>query len=347
MAQEFPLRQSSVATFLECPRKARLEYIEGQRGPTYPRMATGTAAHAGADLYNRAIIAGRPAPSLDEVVAATRDKADRLIEDVDFSQEEDAASERVAMVERAVAFAAGYVEHVVPTLGTVTASERPFSVSIAVPKLNAPDALYELTGTIDCETTSAVRDLKTTTRAMSPPPRYLVQLGTYALASTHREDYFAEPDGVIDSLVMSETKRDGRRVRYLPTVIPAAALAEESALARETIVRVAQAAERGDYPRNPTACEQYNRPCAHLASCMPWRTSVVEAREAVIVTAPKAAKPRAAKAAVHAAAPKANARPSDEEGLALLAQMQASELADAERASRAHDEWINPENDGR
>jgi len=326
MSQEFPLRQSSIATYLECPRKARLEYLEGQRGPTYPRMATGTAAHAGADHFNKALIAGKSAPSIEEIEQVARDAASRIMREVDFSQDEDADAERTLLADRAAAFAAAYVEHVAPALGAITASERPFSVSIDVPKPNGPNALYELTGTIDVETANAVRDLKTTTRAMATPPRYLVQIGTYALASTHRDDHYVEPFGAVDSLVMSETKRGGRRVRYLPTIIPAEALAEESTLARETIVRVAQAAERGDYPRNPTACEQYNRPCAHLRSCMPWRASIVEAQEATVVTAPKAepaptvARPRAAKSAVEAVVP---------------------------RASRAHDEYTNPEHDGR
>ena len=253
MSQEFPLRQSSVASYLHCPRAARFEYLEGRRVPTYPRMAIGTAGHKGADVYNKTILAGRPAPSIAEIEQAARDDIERQRASIDFSQAKSPDEEKSLVGDRAAAFARAYVVNVAPTLDTITASERTFSLSIQVPKDFGPDAVYEMTGTIDLETETTVRDLKTTTRALPAQPKHIVQLATYALANTNAEAYLPPPSGVIESLVMSETKRDGRTVRHLPTIIPAEALAAEAEIAKQTIVRVAQGTERGDYPRNPTA----------------------------------------------------------------------------------------------
>ena len=262
-----PLRQSSIAAYMTCPRKAQYRYVEGISEPASERMVRGTCAHAGIEFALRRQMTGAVA-TLDEVKQAVSDTASREASTVDWAREE--PDDRDAMVDRAIAYAAHYATHVAPSLQVVDV-ERRFAAKIA-PGL-------EVTGTIDIVTQDGLRDVKTTSRAPTPSmgdPRYRIQLGLYSAAWQALTDGFDFGSSVIDFLVLSETKSKGRTVRHLPVVMTSDETAEEARNAIELARHVQDATTRGDYPRNPLACFEYGRPCGYLSRCMPHRASVSE-----------------------------------------------------------------------
>lgn len=270
------LRQSMIAAYLTCPRRAQYRYVEGIREPSNERAARGTAAHAGIEYALRRKMLGTPT-TLDEVAQATRDAVARVSSDVDWSREE--PGDRDAMADRAIAYATHYVEHVAPGLDLVDV-ERQFQTTIGDIPVH---------GTIDVVCRTQLRDTKTTSRTPSPAwgdPRYRLQLGIYALAWQAMHDDFDAPQmsGAIDFLVLSERKPKGkeptREVRHLPVIIDADEMRGEVAVARETVRHVASRVRVGDYPRNPTACFEWSRPCPYMGACQPHRASAVERAEA-------------------------------------------------------------------
>lgn len=272
----FPFRQSSVTTYLECPRRARFVYLDGRRGKTFPSMGIGTAGHRGGEAVLLAKRDGR-AWGPDVAGAEAAASAQSLLSEVDFTGAED---ERGPFVDRAVAYARAYAEQVAPQVECVDV-ERTMRAEIAG---------VEVSGTVDVLEPLRIRDTKTTRKA--PPlwgePRYRFQLGLYA-ALVEAACFDCEPrEAVIDVLVLSEkspcaTKANPfpvaeRTVRHLPIVIGPEALAEEKASAIETVGAVAERVARDDWSRNPAACQAWNRPCEFLGECYPERARALAAK---------------------------------------------------------------------
>lgn len=270
------LRQSSIAAFLACPRRMQFRYVDGLKEPTNEKMARGTAAHSAIEFALRRQISGAPA-TLDEVIANARDVAKRLDDEIDWSLEEPA--DRRAMGDRAAALAAHYVAHVAPTFQPLDV-ERRFDVTISgVP----------IAGMIDVVATDGVRDTKTTQRApaLYGEPRHRLQLGIYALALLRELDSFDEPamTATIDALILSERNSKGvglqRVVRHLPIVIDADDLRGEMDVAKDTITHVWNEVRVGNFPRNPIACSEWQKPCAFIERCQPHRASAIERAKAI------------------------------------------------------------------
>jgi hypothetical protein len=273
-----PYSASRIALYLQCPRRAAYQYLDGLREPPSGSMARGTAAHAGIEYALRRQMSGTPATE-DEIAQAALDAAREAEATVEWS--DDDADERRHLADRAIAYALGYARQVAPTLRVVEV-ERPFRVGISG---------TELTGRIDVVTEDSLRDTKTAQRAPSPAwgdPRSRLQLGYYGLAWSILADEFDAPamSAAIDTLVLSErtpratkaapTPGTQRDVRHLPLVIDARELLDEMTVAKTTLEAVHEQAELGNYPRNPTACYAWMRPCPHLAQCIPGRASAVE-----------------------------------------------------------------------
>lgn len=274
---EFPLRFSSVAEFLGCPRRAAFRYMDRQQTATTPRMALGTVTHAGIERALRLQHAGLRI-SESELERAVNDAAAAQSDRVDWSIDPD---ERGPFVDRALAMARHYVEHVAPSIQVVDV-ERWFETEIGG---------YRFTGQIDVVEPTRLRDVKTKGRAPTGiEPRDRLQLGTYAIACEVEMFDTAPTSAVIDALTLSEktprkSKADPfpvttRKVRHLPILFDGDELAEEKEAAKSAIVMVAESAARGDFPRNPLACEMWGRLCDHAAKCIPHRASAAERRAA-------------------------------------------------------------------
>ena len=67
-----------------------------------------------------------------------------------------------------------------------------------------------------------------------------------------------------------------RTVRYLPVVMPAGDLEDEERSAIEAMEHVAEQTERGVFPRAPTACMTYGRPCEFMIECYPHRARMIQ-----------------------------------------------------------------------
>lgn len=282
-----PYSASRISLYLQCPRRAAYQYIDGLREPPSGSMARGTAAHAGIEFALRRQMTGAPA-SEDEIAQAALDAARAAEATVEWTADD--ADERRHLADRAIAYALGYARQVAPTLRVVDV-ERPFRVSIIG---------TELVGRIDVVAEDSLRDTKTAQRAPSPAwgdPRARLQLGFYGLAWSILADEFDAPamSAAIDTLVLTErTPRatraapnptTTREVRHLPLVIDAREMLDEMTAARATLEAVHEQAELGNYPRNPTACYAWMRPCPHLSRCIPGRASAVEAAAAARIGA--------------------------------------------------------------
>lgn len=277
-----PYSASRIALYLQCPRRAAYQYLEGHREPASASMARGTAAHGGIEYLLRRQLGGSPA-SEAEICDATRDAAARAAAEVEWSADDE--DERAHLADRAIAYALTYARQVAPTLRVIDV-ERAFSVSVHG---------IELRGRIDVVDEHSLRDTKTAQRAPSPAwgdPRSRLQLGFYALAWEILGDEFdpAPMSAAIDTLVLTErspraTKANPsptttREVRHLPLVIEPRELVDEMAAARSVLMHVDEQATLGNFPRNPTACYAWMRPCPHLGRCIPGRASAVERAEA-------------------------------------------------------------------
>jgi RecB family exonuclease len=278
-----PYSASRIALYLQCPRRAAYQYLEGLREPPSATMARGTAAHGGIEYLLRRQMGGSVATD-EEIADATRDAAAKAAAEVEWSADD--ADERQGLADRAIAYALGYARQVAPTLRVVDV-EKPFRVSIVG---------TELVGRIDVVAEDSLRDTKTAQRAPTPAwgdPRSRLQLGFYALAWDVMSDEFdpAPMSAAIDTLVLTErtpratkanpTPTTTREVRHLPLIIESRELVDEMAAARSVLEHVHERAELGDYPRNPTACYAWMRPCPHLGRCIPGRASAVERSEAM------------------------------------------------------------------
>lgn len=277
-----PYSASRIALYLQCPRRAAYQYLEGLREPPSASMARGTAAHGGIEYLLRRQMGGAVATD-EEIADATRDAAAKAAAEVEWSADD--ADERQGLADRAIAYALGYARQVAPTLRVIDV-EKPFRVAIIG---------TELVGRIDVVAEDSLRDTKTAQRAPTPAwgdPRSRLQLGFYALAWEVMSDEFdpAPMSAAIDTLVLTErspratkanpTPTTTREVRHLPLVIEPRELIDEMAAARSVLEHVHERAELGDYPRNPTACYAWMRPCPHLGRCIPGRASAVERAEA-------------------------------------------------------------------
>lgn len=278
-----PYSASRIALYLQCPRRAAYQYLEGLREPPSASMARGTAAHGGIEYLLRRQMTGAIATD-EEISDATRDAAAKAAAEVEWSPDDE--DERQGLADRAIAYALAYARQVAPSLRVVDV-ERPFRVSIIG---------TELVGRIDVVDEDSLRDTKTAQRAPTPAwgdPRSRLQLGFYALAWEVLSDEFdpAPISAAIDTLVLTErtpratkanpTPTTTREVRHLPLVIESRELIDEMAAARSVLEHVHERAELGDFPRNPTACYAWMRPCPHLGRCIPGRASAVERAEAM------------------------------------------------------------------
>lgn len=264
-----PLRSSSIAAYLECPRRAHHIYVERRRGRTVPAMALGTMAHAGIETMLRAKIDGRPTPLHDALAAAANVPAD-----TDFGGSEDDAQ---TTVQRAQTIVHAYARDVAPLVSPIDVERR---VEADIDGAN-------VTGIIDVLESSCVRDTKTTRKAPTPwgDPRHRFQLGLYA-ALVERGCFDATPKtAVVDYLVLSERKPRAtkanpeptveRTVRYLPVVLDEADLADEKQSAIAVLADVSRRTKAGEYPCNPLACVSWGRPCEFLPECYPQRARVL------------------------------------------------------------------------
>lgn len=273
-----PYSASRIALYLQCPRRAAYQYLEGLREPPSASMARGTAAHGGIEYLLRRQMGGSVATD-EEIADATRDAAAKAAAEVEWSSEDE--DERAGLVDRAIAYALAYARQVAPSLRVIDV-EKPFRVSVHG---------IDLVGRIDVVAEDSLRDTKTAQRAPSPAwgdPRSRLQLGFYALAWEIMADEFdpAPMSAAIDTLVLTErspraTKANPspvatREVRHLPLVIESRELVDEMAAARSVLMSVDEQASLGNYPRNPTACYAWMRPCPHLGRCIPGRASAVE-----------------------------------------------------------------------
>ena len=275
-----PYSASRIALYLQCPRRAAYQYIEGLREPPSASMARGTAAHGGIEYLLRRQMGGSVATD-EEISDATRDAATKAAAEVEWSSTPDDEDERAHLADRAIAYALAYARQVAPSLRVIDV-EKPFRVSVHG---------IDLVGRIDVVDEHSLRDTKTAQRAPSPAwgdPRSRMQLGFYALAWEILGDEFdpAPISAAIDTLVLTErspraTKANPspvttREVRHLPLVIESRELVDEMAAARSVLMHVDEQASLGNYPRNPTACYAWMRPCPHLGRCIPGRASAVE-----------------------------------------------------------------------
>lgn len=275
MSAEFPYRQSSIKAYLECPRRARLAYVERRQSRTFAAMGIGTASHRGAEAVLLAKRDGRewsPDVAAVEAVRAAHD----VVATVDFAGAED---ERGPFVDRAAAYARAYAEAVAPSVDVVDVERY----------VRAEIAGVEVHGTIDVVEPTRIRDTKTTRKA--PPvwgePGYRFQLGLYAALAAEACFDVVPREAVIDVLVLSErspraTKANPfpvaeRTIRYLPIVLDEAALAEERESAIETVAAVRARVERDEWDRNPAACQAYGRPCDFIGECYPSRARALAA----------------------------------------------------------------------
>lgn len=269
---DFPLRQSAIAKYLECPRKAQYECVEGHwRRPT-AKMGIGTLSDKVITRVVAHLKAHGALPPHDERREWAREEAPAVLNEVD----DDASEKGGAFVDRAFALSEGWIEHVLPLLGEIEGCQVSFEVHIDGERV---------TGTADILTPTSLRDTKTTWRSPIPwgSPSHRFQLGLYSLAFPNRT-------GAIDYLIAKEstprqTKANPfpklqRTVKHHLVVLPPDEMWEEARVARATVAHVAEQTSIGDYPRNPTACESFGAPCPHLARCMPWRASAVEAAAA-------------------------------------------------------------------
>jgi len=266
----FQYRQSAIGTYLSCPRKAAYVYLEEMPFRTNPPMALGRAGHAGIEYALRYKIETGALPPMQAIEDMTATIAIKEAGEVQWQPDE--RDERDGFVDRAIALVSTYVTEVAPTF-EVTEVEETFTVDVGG---------IMVTGTRDVVTTEGHRDTKTTraTPKAGGSPAHRFQLGLYALASD-----VAFPTSVIDYMVLSErkgraTKADPepvreRTVRHLPVFLDATETEEERQVAVDTIRSVHAAVERGDFPRNPLACDVFYR-CDFMDKCMPKRASAVE-----------------------------------------------------------------------
>lgn len=295
-ATGFRFSVSSVREYLTCPKRAAYRYVDRRRTPMVARLALGRVGHAVSELGPRRILAGLPLPSGEEVRDVAESFAAGIAPEVAWAKDE--AEDRALLGARGAAIGEAYLRDVVPLLSLV-AVEDPFDQTIEG---------VIVRGRVDVVETIGVRETKTKMRAGSAwgEPAERLQLGMYAIVWGPK--LARAPEGAIDTLVLSETQARGREVRHLPIYLDAEELAAESEAARAAVRFIAAAAERGDYPRNPTACSTWGEPCPFIAECMPGRASAVERAEAAKAEAEAAkAEAAAAKAAAKATkAPKAN-----------------------------------------
>jgi hypothetical protein len=290
----FQFSHTSVRAYLTCPKQAAFRYVDRRRTPMVHRMALGRVGHAVTELGPRRILAGLPLPTSEEIRDVATSFAEGIMPEVAWAKDED--EDRALLAVRGAAIGEAYLRDVVPLL-SVAAVEEPFEANIEG---------VIVRGRIDLVETIGVRETKTKMRAGSAwgEPAERLQLGMYAVV---RQPMTARPlEGAIDTLVMSETKARGREVRHLPIILDADELAAEADAARAAVRFIAAATERGDYPRNPTACSTWGEPCAFLAECMPGRASAVERAEALKAEAAAAA-PAVEKTSSKAARARANA----------------------------------------
>ena len=271
---DLPLRQSAIADYLSCPRKAQLRYLDKISTPNRPAPALGTSAHRGIEWAYRHRLEHGALPPAEAVAEATSKAAHETIETVDFT---DAPDERGPFVDRAIALATHYVTHVAPSIDVVDVEHR-FAVVVR-------GLLVE--GTIDVVERRGVRDTKTTHQHPSlwGSPTHRFQLGLYALAIPGAElaaiDYLQWSERTGRATKSEPFPARTRDVRHLPVLMAGDELRAESELAAETIERVAYETTSGDYPRNPTACAPYGKACEYLSVCMPWRASAAERAYAI------------------------------------------------------------------
>lgn len=267
----FPLRSSSIAAYLECPRRAQNIYVERRWGRTVPAMALGTMAHAGIETLLRDKIRGQ-VPTLSAALEA----AQVIPAHVDWTGAED---EQAPITERASAIVQTYAAEVAPHVEPIDV-ERRIEVEI-----NGAS----VAGVLDVLEPTRIRDTKTTRRAPTPwgDPRHRFQLGLYAALVEHG-CYDAQPrTAVIDYLVLSERKPRAtksnpdpqveRVVKYLPVIIGEDDLQAEKYSALATVQDVVERTRAGSYPRNPLACTSWGRPCEFLGECYPERLKAIEA----------------------------------------------------------------------
>lgn len=285
-AAGFRFSASSVREYLTCPKRAAFRYVDRRRTPMVARMALGRVGHAVAELGPRRILAGLPLPTSEEIRDVAESFAAGIKPEVAWAKDE--TEDRELLGARGAAIGEAYLRDVVPLLSLVSV-EDPFDETIEG---------VTVRGRVDVVETIGVRETKTKMRAGSAwgEPAERLQLGMYAIV--WQPELKVPLEGTIDTLVLSETKARGREVRHLPVYLPAEELAAEAEAARAAVRFIAAASERGDYPRNPTACSTWGEPCPFLAECMPGRASAVERAEAAKAeaAAAKPAKP-AAKAA--------------------------------------------------
>lgn len=264
------LRSSSIATYLECPRKAHYVYIEGRRGRTVPAMAIGTMAHAGVESLLRSKMRG--ADGIDAALCASSVEPDG----VDWAGQD---GERVHAADRASAMVRTYAAEVAPSVTPIDAERRIETRLGGVP----------VSGTIDVVEPLRIRDTKTTRRSPTlwGDPKHRFQLGLYA-ALVESACFDCDPKtAVIDYLVLSERKPRAtkavpdpaieRTVRYLPVVLDEADLHAEKMSSMVVLADVARRAAAGEYPRNPLACTSWLRACEFLSECYPERFRVASA----------------------------------------------------------------------
>lgn len=221
---------SRLNTWLTCPLKFKLRYVDGVKEPTSPSLFLGKRVHVGLEFYYRQIQAGERVSSSDvsEHISESWDEA-VAAEDMEFDSSED----EVALNRQTIGLVEAYLDTRDTNEGFPIAVEMPLECPLVDPE-TGDDLGIALFGFVDLiletPTGMTIVDFKTAARSSAPLEiSHEVQLSCYAYAFRHVFGA-TEQELQIRSLIKTKTPkiethrylaRDDKHFRRLIAVIRA------------------------------------------------------------------------------------------------------------------------------
>ena len=181
MKEIITIRASSLSDLMDCPARWAAKHIDKKWMPTSGAAQLGTAVHAGAEVFDKAILAGSPI-SPNDAAGAVVDAINKPEEEVDWGKQSPSDFERIAL-----SLHSKYCSEIAPT-------QIYTGIEVTCKRLEISDLGIALTGTTDRIRQTAdglgVADLKTGKTAVgsdgiAATGKHALQIGVYELLAEH------------------------------------------------------------------------------------------------------------------------------------------------------------------
>lgn len=266
------LRASSISELFDCPARWQAKHIDGKRVPTSGSAMLGKAVHKGAELFDRAVLDGKPI-SIRDAAGAVVDTLYNPDDEVDWDDESPASMEKLALPLHEL-----YCKEIAPKTQYIAVERKLDDLlisDIGLTICGTLDRLYRAYEPLFQNWSYGIADIKTgksvvATDGSVKTQGYAMQTAIYELLAEHTFQCRVDAPAQIIGLQVAKTDK-GRRAGIGKISNTKRYLLDDEVTGRPGLLRMAaKIINSGDFYGNPKSMTCGAKYCPEYNKCI-WR----------------------------------------------------------------------------